>query len=96
MKKVMIFCMVVVLLVLTGCADQVPYQIIPNGMENVGFFHGFWHGYILVFSWFISLFSDNTAIYAVYNNGGWYDFGFILGVGGILNSPRVVSKSRKP
>lgn len=22
------------------------------------------------------------AVYAIYNNGGWYDFGFFLGVGG--------------
>jgi len=34
---------------------------------------------ILPISWFISLFSDSTAIYAIYNNGGWYDFGFVLG-----------------
>jgi hypothetical protein len=25
---------------------------------------------------------DDVAIYAVNNSGGWYDFGFLLGIGG--------------
>jgi hypothetical protein len=28
----------------------------------------------------ISLFTDTVSVYEVHNNGGWYDFGFILGV----------------
>ena len=32
----------------------------------------------------ISLFSDNIGMYEVYNNGGWYDFGFLLGAGGVF------------
>ncbi len=27
----------------------------------------------------ISLFSDTVGIYEVHNNGGWYDFGFVIG-----------------
>jgi hypothetical protein len=27
------------------------------------------------------LFDASVTIYAVPNNGGWYDFGFLLGVG---------------
>lgn len=45
-----------------------------------GFWWGLWHGIILVFSFIYSLFSDNVTIYEVHNNGGWYNFGFILGV----------------
>jgi hypothetical protein len=30
------------------------------------------------------LFSDDIAVYAVDNNGGWYNFGFLLGVGGLF------------
>jgi hypothetical protein len=26
------------------------------------------------------LFTDQVAIYAVPNNGGWYDFGYFLGI----------------
>ncbi len=78
MKK-LIICMILMLL-LTGCADNVPYTL--NTMtEPVGFWYGLWHGWIVGFAWICSLFSDNIAIYASYNNGGWYDFGFILGIG---------------
>ncbi len=41
---------------------------------------GLIHGWLVPFSFVGSLFSDNIAIYAVPNNGGWYDFGFVLGV----------------
>ena len=67
-------------LFLSGCADTVN---VATNIEPVGFWYGLWHGIILPFSWFVSLFSDSTAIYAIYNNGGWYDFGFILGVGAL-------------
>ncbi len=42
---------------------------------------GLIHGYVIVFSFIGSLFSDSISIYSVPNNGGWYDFGFALGVG---------------
>jgi hypothetical protein len=54
-------------------------------MEPVGFLHGLWHGFISPFALFCSLFNDNVAIYAIYNNGEWYDFGYMLGVGGLAN-----------
>ena len=28
----------------------------------------------------MSLFLDKVAVYAVPNNGGWYDFGYFLGI----------------
>jgi hypothetical protein len=28
----------------------------------------------------VSLFSDVAHVYEVHNNGGWYNFGFLLGV----------------
>ena len=65
---------------LTGCADHVTFIQAAN-IEPVGFWYGLWHGMIAPFAWLVSLFSDSTAIYAIYNNGGWYDFGFLLGVG---------------
>ncbi|OVE77905.1 hypothetical protein BVX99_01305 [bacterium F16] len=73
------------LLILSGCADHVSFDQ-ASGIPKVGFLHGFWHGIIFPIAWVISLFDDSTAIYAVYNNGGWYDFGFFLGVGGFSAS----------
>lgn len=78
MKKYLIL---IALLILTGCADSVSLTEAIS-MDKVGFWHGFWHGICLPFSFIGSLFSD-ISIYATYNNGGWYDFGFFLGVGGI-------------
>ncbi|MCG8489814.1 MAG: hypothetical protein MI756_20255 [Chromatiales bacterium] len=45
-----------------------------------GFFWGLWHGVISVVSLVIHLFNDNVLVYEVDNSGGWYDFGFLLGV----------------
>ena len=72
-------------LALTGCADFVSFSE-ASGIEPVGFWYGLWHGLILPFAWIGSLFSDNISIYAIYNNGGWYDFGFILGCGALCSS----------
>lgn len=66
----------------TGCADVTPVQdCLPD--DPYGFWGGLWHGTIAPLSWLGSLFSDDIAIYAVNNNGGWYDFGFILGIGAL-------------
>jgi hypothetical protein len=45
-----------------------------------GFLWGLWHGVISVISLVIHLFNDNVVVYEVNNSGGWYDFGFLLGV----------------
>lgn len=68
---------------LTGCADHVAFAE-AAGRESVGFWFGLWHGTILPFAWLISLFDRDVAIYAIYNNGGWYDFGYLLGAAGLL------------
>jgi len=41
---------------------------------------GLWHGFIFPVAWILSLFVDNVALYAVPNNGGWYDFGYFVGI----------------
>ena len=45
-----------------------------------GFWRGLWHGIIAPLTFIISLFSENVGIYEVFNNGGWYNFGFMLGI----------------
>jgi len=72
MKKILLILLV---LSLSGCADHVTFTQATT-VAPVGFWYGLWHGLIAPISWIISLFSDNVAIYAIYNNGGWYDFGF--------------------
>ncbi|TFI59274.1 hypothetical protein E2493_05385 [Sphingomonas parva] len=64
-------------LALAACATAVPSAA---SAQQPGFLLGLLHGFILPFAWIGSLFSDTIAIYAVPNNGGWYDFGFVVGV----------------
>ena len=45
-----------------------------------GFWLGLWHGFIFPVAWLVSLFVKDVAIYAVPNTGGWYDFGYFLGI----------------
>ena len=45
-----------------------------------GFWLGLWHGFIFPIAWIISLFTDHVAVYAVPNSGGWYNFGYFLGI----------------
>lgn len=86
MKKLTALIMIMLLLILvTSCADAVDVSQIVND-SPAGFWRGLWHGIIIPISWLISLFSDSTAIYAVNNNGGWYDFGFMIGFGALFSS----------
>lgn len=84
MKRGLVVVLVVALslVVLVGCAAG------PNEAANspdadgtvAGFWLGLWHGIIAPITFVISLFNDNVSIYAVHNNGGWYDFGFLFGL----------------
>lgn len=66
-----------VLLLLTACTAG-DAQFTPE--SPAGFWYGLWHGVIAVIALVIHLFSDAVAVYEVNNSGGWYDFGFLLGV----------------
>jgi hypothetical protein len=48
--------------------------------DPAGFWYGLWHGVISVVSLIIHIFNENVAVYEINNTGGWYDFGFLLGV----------------
>jgi hypothetical protein len=62
----------------TACAaTQAAGAVAPSAP---GFLSGLWHGFIFPIAWLVSLFAPRIAIYAVPNNGGWYDFGFFLGI----------------
>jgi len=65
------------LALLSACATQVGSGVSP---QAPGFLLGLWHGFIFPVAWFLSLVMPDVAIYAVPNNGGWYDFGYFLGI----------------
>ena len=62
---------------LSACATQSAAAVAPNAP---GFLLGLWHGFIFPVAWVLSLFMPEVAVYAVPNNGGWYDFGYFLGI----------------
>lgn len=72
------FLVIVIILTITGCADTVTFNQAAS-IEPVGFWYGLWHGVTFPFAFFGSLIWDDISIYAIYNNGGWYDFGFWFG-----------------
>ncbi len=82
MKKLITLLLLVSFVLLTACTAG------PNSLVNVaaadgavaGFWLGLWHGFIVLFTFIAALFRDDVGIYAINNNGGWYDFGYLLGV----------------
>lgn len=83
MKRILVLGIAVILLVtLAGCAPG-PNELAQSpdeGREIAGFWRGLWHGIIAPFTFVVSLFSDSVSMYEVHNNGGWYNFGFLIGV----------------
>lgn len=69
----------VMLAALAACAAQMPEAVQHTG-DVPGFWWGLWHGFIFPWAFIGSLFVDHIAVYAVPNRGGWYDFGFFVGV----------------
>ena len=67
------------LLALAACARQMP-DTVSHAADTPGFLLGLWHGFIFPWAWIGSLFDPHIAVYSVPNNGGWYDFGFFLGI----------------
>lgn len=72
----------VALFLFSSCAEVQHVEMCTTG-HTYGFFGGLWHGIIAPFTFVISLFSDHVAVWAVNNNGCWYTFGFLLGVGSL-------------
>lgn len=83
MKRALILCVICILVItLVGCAPGANKLVDiadPEG-EIAGFWLGLWQGIIAPVTFIISLFSDKVDMYEVHNNGGWYNFGFLLGV----------------
>ncbi len=66
------------LALLAACAAQQAADAVAP--DAPGFLLGLWHGFIFPVAWVVSLFTSKVAVYAVPNSGGWYDFGYFLGI----------------
>ncbi len=76
-------------LVLAGCATQVAGTVKPDAP---GFFYGLVQGFIAPVTFVVSLFTPDVSVYSVPNNGGWYNFGFVLGIGGFAGGAGKASR----
>ena len=82
MKLLLSVALLMPLVFLAGCAPGTnQLKDTPNDQLAVaGFWRGLWQGFISPFVFVISLFKNDLNIYEVHNNGGWYNFGYLLGV----------------
>jgi len=65
------------LLLLTSCAAG---NTQFTAEDPAGFWFGLWHGIISFISMIIHIFNESVVVYEINNTGGWYDFGFLVGV----------------
>jgi hypothetical protein len=83
-KSLLIMLLVVILLTLGGCADHESVEQCTQG-HTYGFWGGLWHGIIAVPDFIgMLIWPDSVSVYAENNNGGWYAFGFLLGIGAFV------------
>ncbi len=86
-KKILLTILTIItLVILSGCT---PNDGVNNINNLAGFWDGVWHGIIAPISWVMSWFNPEVGIYEVFNNGGWYNFGFLLGIGGLSSGVSV-------
>jgi hypothetical protein len=65
------------------------------GARAAGFAAGFWHGIIAPITFFVSLFDRGVGIYETHNQGRWYDFGFMLGIGAFASHHEAIQEIHK-
>ncbi len=98
MNKVLIVGMLVLaLVVLAGCAPG-PNELTNSPNQNgqvAGFWQGLWHGIIAPIVFVISLFSHSLTVYEIHNNGGWYNFGFLLGLAAVWGGGGGAASARR-
>jgi len=78
MTRTRVFVLVAMSLTVAACVAKQSLSAVNPAAP--GFLEGVWHGFIFPVAWIISLFTDQIAVYAVPNNGGWYDFGYFVGI----------------
>ena len=79
---VIITVILITALLLEGCApgnDRWDRGINPAAPE-AGFWAGLWHGFIIILSFIMSLFTREVGLYEVSNKGWQYNLGYVLGV----------------
>lgn len=82
---------VVALATIAGCAAGDPRF---TAETPAGFWMGLWHGMISLVALVIGIFADGVHVYEAHNTGGWYDFGFVIGVACVWGSGHHATRRR--
>ena len=77
-RRLAVAAVVLVALAVSGCAAGDPRF---TAEAPAGFWLGLWHGIISLVTLILSAFSDTVRMYEPHNTGGWYDLGFLMGIG---------------
>jgi len=90
-KRLIIIFMLLIIISLTGCTPNDGTYTLDS---PAGFWWGMWHGWIAGINLIRSLFNPEIGIYETINNGGWYNFGFLLGISTLSSSGSRPSRNR--
>ena len=93
MKK-SVYVLLGLIIVSLTCAQATDITNLVPG-EPAGFIKGLIHGFIAPFAFVVGLFKNDIAIYAINNTGGWYDFGYLLGLSTIFGGGCGGAKRKK-
>ena len=80
MRSARLLALAALALALAACAATQTDAAVAATATTPGFWLGVWHGFIFPVAFVVSLFVPDVAVYAVPNNGGWYDFGYFVGI----------------
>lgn len=78
-------------IVLAGCVPGDP----RFDIASAGFWHGLWRGIIAPLMLGVGIFSDTARMYEPHNTGGWYDFGFLIGVTSFWGAKHVHERRKR-
>lgn len=96
-KKILIIAAVLVTLFIVSCTAG-PNEMVKVANEDgdlAGFFMGLWHGFILLFSFIVSLFNSEVNVYEVHNVGPLYNLGYLIGVSMFFSGSGHASNRKK-
>lgn len=96
-KQLVIVVLFLLTLALAACATANPMKgvALEQTGKVYGFWNGLWDGMTATFAFIGNLFGGHYGIYQVHNNGNWYDFGFLIGVGAFSGSVGSAASSRR-
>lgn len=92
-----LFTLILLALMLTAFGTPNPLTNVPleETGKVYGFWNGLWDGITAILAFVGNLFGGNYNIYQVHNNGGWYNFGYLFGIGAFAKGATSTTSRRR-